>query len=416
MLKRNINKIFKLIFSCFMFSYFLVIMIFLLPNAVTLPSHSFRSSIITAIGIDNVDEMIEVSVLTISDVSVQTKLESTKLMSAKGNTVASAIGDLEEKTGRKIRMGHVGYIVISKNFATQNIAVVLNNLIITTKLPSTVSLVLCEDSAKEILTQANTLENGSSYKLREIIQNAFNENFTKVTSLDSFMKGYHSNLGVSTIGYVKLEEGDSNGINSQSEQNSNSEEQNSNSSSASKKFNISFKREHAVFVDGKLKYILLPEEMNGVNWIEKGGVEQLLTINNVITQGLNNSQISFETTSHKVKINSYFANNVPIVEYNIDLGLKVVEIISAEKIQISPNDIFIDDELYEKINNEIKKQFSVTLNKLRQEKTDIINAYSVLYANNYQKFTQFLNNLNDKKDFLSYIQFQVAVNPKFITS
>ena len=212
MIKRNIKKLLKTIVSCFMFSYFLVIMVFLLPNAVTLQSHSFRSSIVTAIGLDPSDNEIEMSVLTISDISLETKTEATKVMSGKGKTLAKAVSELEGKTGRRIRMGHVGYIVISKDFASQDIAVVLNNLIITTKLPNTVSLILSEDKAKDVLIQANALENNSSYKLREVIQNEFSENFTKDTSIDSFLKGYYSNIGVSTIGFVKLESDNVNGI------------------------------------------------------------------------------------------------------------------------------------------------------------------------------------------------------------
>ena len=55
----------------FAFIYFCIVMVIFLPSALVLPSHSFRSAIVTAIGIDKVENDFEVSVLTISDIDKQ---------------------------------------------------------------------------------------------------------------------------------------------------------------------------------------------------------------------------------------------------------------------------------------------------------------------------------------------------------
>ena len=229
---KELKNILIRIKKSFAFSYFILIMIIFLPTAITMPSLSFRSAIITAIGVDRSLEGVEVSVLTLSEISKDNMGENTKLVAGTNSTVASAISSIESQIGRKLRMGHVGYIAISKDLASENIANVLNNLIITTKLPNTVSLVVSEGSAKDILKQTDQLEQSSSFKIREIIQNEFNVNYTKDTSVDAFLKGYLSETSTSTLGYIKLTNDDNQGLNS-------SENSGANGSSSAKNSNSS---------------------------------------------------------------------------------------------------------------------------------------------------------------------------------
>lgn len=414
---KNIKKYLKKFEKSFALSYFFIIMIIFLPTAITMPSLSFRGAIITAIGIDKVEDEVEFSVLTLSDISKDNMGENTKVVSGKNSTVANAISSIESQIGRRLKMGHVGYVIVSQSFATEDIASVLNTLTITTKLPNSVSLIMSRDSAKDVLSQASKLEQSSMYKLREIIQNEFNVNYTKDTSLNNFLKGYFSATKTSTLGYLKLDKDASTGINSSPETDGASNENESNQSQQTKTNNvISLQREHAVFVDGKLKYILSVDEMKGINWIVENNLQQLLTITGVNEQGLNNASLSFEVQQNIIKPNVVFRNNKPIITFELSLKLNPVEIIQQTKQMKNPKDIVITEELNNKINDTIKKEVALTLNKLRKEKTDVVGIYKILYSDNHKKFNEFLESLNDKTDFLSYVKINMKVDAKIFAS
>lgn len=423
-IKENIKRVKK----SMAFAYFLLIMVIFLPTAITMPSLSFRSAIITAIGIDKLDDEIEVSVLSLANISKDNLGEKAKVISGVSSSVANAISSIEAQIGRRIRMGHVGYIVISQDIATENVPEILNTLIITSKLPNTVSLVMSKDNAKDVLTQANKLEQTSSFKLREVIHNEFNETYTKDTSVDAFMKGYLSEISTSTMGYITLEknseegldasEGGSEGQSSTENKGEQSGQQSSSQSqqnSSGNKSVVYFNRNHAVFVNGKFKYILTDEEMKGVNWLAESNLQKNFVINNVNDQGLSDAQVTFEVINEKVQPKVLFRNNKPTIIYDMSLYLNVVEIKQDEKNKISLKDFVLSDVVKRNIEDTLKKEISQTLKTLRKEKTDVVGIYKVLY-NDYNKFMNFLDTLTDKKDFLSYVQIKINVSSQLASN
>lgn len=400
--------------------YFILVLIIFLPTAITMPSLSFRSAIITAIGVDKQEDEIAVSVLALSEISKSEMRENTKLLEGAGSTLANAISNIESAVGRRVRMGHVGYIVISQDFADENIAEVLNTLIVAGKVSNTVPLLMCNGKASDLLDKALNMEQSSSYKMREMINNEFNETFTKDISIDAFLKGYYSDIHISTLGYVMLESESVNGIDSSSGQSGEQSAQPGTSSGGQasqeeQKNTISYKTEHAVFNKGKFQYLLSEDEMSGVNWIVEGELQKMITITGINEQNMQDASITFAIDSHAISPDVSFIAGRPYVTFEVSLTLAPVEIIqTADDDQKSLKTITLSDEMQEKINDVVKREVAVALTKLRQEKTDVIGVYKLLY-NHYRPFMDFLDTLSDKTDFLRYVNIGVDVK-SFITS
>lgn len=414
--KKNLSKI-KHAYALY---YFILVLIIFLPTAITMPSLSFRSAIITAIGVDKQEDEIAVSVLALSEISKSEMRENTKLLEGAGSTLANAISNIESAVGRHVRMGHVGYIVISQDFADENIAEVLNTLIVAGKVSNTVPLLMCNGKASDLLDKALNMEQSSSYKMREMINNEFNETFTKDISIDAFLKGYYSDIHISTLGYVTLESESVNGIDSSSGQSGEQSAQPGTSSGGQasqeeQKNTISYKTEHAVFNKGKFQYLLSEDEMSGVNWIVEGELQKMITITGINEQNMQDASITFAIDSHAISPDVSFIAGRPYVTFEVSLTLAPVEIIqTADDDQKSLKTITLSDEMQEKINDVVKREVAVALTKLRQEKTDVIGVYKLLY-NHYRPFMDFLDTLSDKTDFLRYVNIGVDVK-SFITS
>lgn len=420
----RLKEILKASSKSLMFTYFIIIMIILLPNAIVMPSQSFKSQIITAIGIDGKVDDIEMSVLALSNLSKDNMSETTKVISGKGQTVANAVFSIERQVGRSLKMGHVGYIVLSKSLTDNDITKILNNLIITTKLPDTISLVICEDSAKNVLDSASKLEQTSSYKFREMIQNEYNEDFAQETSLDAFLKGYYSPNSSSSLGYVSLTKNELLGVevdNSSSEKmnfGSSDESNMSNNSSNENAQNnvIEYSNRQSVFKNGIFQYILSNEETEGLNFIVENNLQKLITINDVNTQGLIDGMITFDILSEKLTVNTKIENNKPQILYNISLKLKVMEVISKNENKIAEDRLVLDDEINSKISEYVKQKIAILIKKMKQEKTDIANIYNYFESSNYSKLMSFMNTLQNKDDYLSYMQIKVNVKSKLSTN
>lgn len=420
----RLKEILKASSKSLMFTYFIIIMIILLPNAIVMPSQSFKSQIITAIGIDGKIDDIEMSVLAISNLSKDNMSETTKVISGKGQTVANAVFSIERQVGRSLKMGHVGYIVLSKSLTDNDITKILNNLIITTKLPDTISLVICEDSAKNVLDSASKLEQTSSFKFREMIQNEYNEDFAQETSLDAFLKGYYSPNSSSSLGYVSLTKNELLGVevdNSSGEKmnfGSSDESNMSNNSSNENAQNnvIEYSNRQSVFKNGIFQYILSNEETEGLNFIVENNLQKLITINDVNTQGLVDGTITFDILSEKLTVNTKIENNKPQILYNISLKLKVMEVISKNENKIAEDRLVLDDEINSKISEYVKQKIAILIKKMKQEKTDIANIYNYFESSNHSKLMSFMNTLQNKDDYLSYMQIKVNVKSKLSTN
>ncbi len=411
-LRKSLNKI-KHAYALY---YFVIVLIIFLPSAITIPSLSFRSAIITAIGVDKQDEEVMVSVLTLSEISKSEMRENVKLLQGSGVTLANAFSSIESSIDRKILMGHVGYVVISEDFATQNVAEVINTLIIAGKVSNTVPLLMCEGKAKDVLDNAQKMEASSSYKMREMINNEFNETYTKDISIDSFLKGYYSDIHISTLGYVTIESQPTNAIDSSSGQAQGQSQQSSSQGgqTSEQKTAISYKTEHAVFLNGKFKYLFTKEQMRGINWIVESDLQKILTINGISEQGLNDASITFTISKHSVTPKVDFLNGKPYVTYEISLTMTPVEIIEANGGARAIKEITLTDELKQKICDVVKREVALSLSVMREQKTDVIGVYKLLY-NKYRPFMDFLDTLQNREDFLNYVNIGVDVN-SFITT
>lgn len=410
-----IKKTFKKISNNFILYYFFVLLLIFVPKALTLPSLSFRTAIVTAVGVDQKDDKIEVSILTLSQLGQGDNKEQNKLVSATGERVSEAMGLIELRLGRKIQMGHVKYVLLSEQLAQNDISNLVDSFIRTSKISNSVTLVICKDSAKDLLSAANKLSQNSSYNLSEIISNDYNDTFTKETSIDYFFKGYFSPNKISSLGYISMTDNESDGIpvgdageEGQKElpykQDGETEKQ------KSSKKNIEFNRENVIFKNGKMLRVLDKKDMDGLNWISTESTHQYITLKNYTEpeQHLENATITIEVVEKFVRDEVKFEKNIPTITFYIVLELNILEIIQQND-NISNSDIKMTSKLLQEISDTAKKQFCYSINKLKTDNTDIVNAYQLLNSKKHKQFQKMLKNLQNPEEYLKYIHFKMDI-------
>ena len=409
-----IKKMFKKISNNFILYYFFVLLLIFVPKALTLPSLSFRTAIVTAVGVDQKDDKIEVSILTLSQLGQGDNKEQNKLVSATGERVSDAMGLIELRLGRKIQMGHVKFVLLSEQLAQNDLSNLVDSFIRTSKISNSVTLVICKDSAKDLLSAANKLSQNSSYNLSEIISNDYNDTFTKETSIDYFFKGYFSPNKISSLGYISMTDNESDGIpvgeGGETEQQESPPKQEGAEAQKPSKNNIEFNRENVIFKNGKMLRVLDKKEMDGLNWISTESTHQYITLKNYTEpeQNLEDATITIEVVEKFVRDEVKFEKNIPSITFYIVLELNILEIIQQND-NISNYDIKMTSKLLQAISDTAKKQFCYAINKLKTDNTDIVNAYQLLNSKKHKQFQKMLKNLQNPEEYLKYIHFKMDI-------
>ena len=154
--------------------------------------------------------------------------------------------------------------------------------------------------------------------------------------------------------------------------------------------------------------------MQGINWVVENDLQKNITIDGVNEQGLNDASITFTISKHQVMPKVSFLNGKPYVTYEISLTMTPVEIIEADDSVKTIKEITLSDKIRQKISDVVKSDVSMSLGVMREQKTDVIGVYKLLY-NKYRPFMDFLDTLEDREDFLKYVNIGVDVDC-FITT
>ena len=104
----------------------LAIVIFLLPTTLYMPSQAQSRAIVTAIGIDRVDDEYEVTLAIITPKNSGQVAGGNMVDSGKGNSVSVAMQNLSINLGKVIGLQHCSFIIISDEVFSEDITGVLD--------------------------------------------------------------------------------------------------------------------------------------------------------------------------------------------------------------------------------------------------------------------------------------------------
>ena len=169
---------------------FIIILIFFTPFSIYSPGENRNRGVVTAIGIDRLQDEYEVSLLTFIPTANQSYQEKTSVISGKGESVADAIYNAQIAMGRKIGLSHAKTTVVNESLLEEDVASTVDYLSRVASLPENTVFVCTNKSAKQMLEQSHDLVDDLGLKLEQIIGYNANNIYITDTSLEAFYKGY----------------------------------------------------------------------------------------------------------------------------------------------------------------------------------------------------------------------------------
>lgn len=417
----KLKKTAKFIFKSPILLIFSLICVFMLPNSINTLSEAFRSAIAVAVGIDlNEENKTEIYVAINSSPTSESLAETNHIFCSSGETVGDAFTNLNLTFGRDIKLGHTRFVMIGEKISQQDIVILLDRLVRTSKMRNTVQLIYCPNSIKQMFEIGSKMGNTSGLKLSEIVCHQQNNSTTSIDSnIDSFYKGFLSPSGVSRLNMVKLTNDYTKGINANTdgssggESSSSGEQNESHSGGEQKQDYVSNRGEIAIFKDGVLKFTLDEEMSSGLNWLNNNfnSKELLVMVNN--SSQIDNAIINFDILNKFVRCKSFFYKNMPFLSAQILISLTIDEIIS-DNAKKDLRYSMLDDSVKSDIGNTIRGQVAKVVNFAKQEKVDIYELNNMFYKNNYYEYKEYLKNGNTKDDIIENTNISVDIEIKII--
>ncbi len=426
---------------------FILIIILFIPYSLYQVPETDKLSVITSVGLDKVEDGIQLSANTIvpnsGTMSGSGGSDGTvKTIVVKGKNVGDAFSNLSLILGRLPGLAHCDSIVINKELMQEDVTKYLDYFVRTNNLTSNATLIVAENTAKEIIETTASQKGLRAITLSDVLLLNHEYVLTQKSNLDAFYANYFSkapsialpilNVGESnqsddsslasgaTTGSSGAES--SGGGQSQNNQSQNSgqgsgQDGNQNSGqggqSAPSKI-LKNEGKGAIVNKGKLVGIIEGEQMQGLSLLSKTVKKGNVQVNNINDKIFNDATLNFDIFNKSVKSYGYFAYGVPVFNYDITLVLKLEEVVmddyGVEAMTAVKN--YMKGNIKELTESTIYEDISSIINKCKSTQSDILGVYDYFYKFHTTEWNKFLDSLEDKEDYLNYVVFTCDLKPQ----
>lgn len=378
------------------------------------PAQSKTQAIVTALAVDEVEEnLIEVSTVVLTP--VQETPSKRKAYSAQGVNITTALDNIALQLGKEIAFGQCDIMALGDNLCEENALKALDYLTRTKRVGRNAVLINFSGTTEDFANCVIQLNDNMSLSIAEII-NANEKRVTaNETNIETFYKGYYSDLSTSIMPKIAInEEASPNAIkiNVEGGNSTNSSSNVTTSSSNNKELYFLNDGTTSVFKEGKKVGEILPDEVKYINLLQPQNILGTFKLQNVTTDLFTNAEVVINMINKDVSYKLSFENGLPKITYTLDLYIIIDEIIESEKSEdlLYTENWFVDKSLVNALQNKIIENLDIGITKLKSEQIDILNIYDKFYKFKNKQFEKYLNTLDDKQNFLQNIQFNYKVN------
>lgn len=342
-------------------------------------------SIVTGFAIDKVGQKYNVSLLIANSQKTESTTKEgeakTTVYSGKGNTISDAIKQIELKNPKKLYIGHVTVLIVSKQIAKEGIANVGDFLIRNPESRKKFYFLISRDKAENVLTVLSPLESFPSQNIASMVKSS-----NEVIALAN-----------STLYNMFIETLLKPGINPVAETievQGNADEGKTSKNLESSKPNTNLKLNTlGIFKKDKLTYIANEKESQGITIINNNS--QFIDV----TFKCNRGEMTVNITNTKAKIK--MINN-----RLFNILVKGTSEIKETTCNINLTKNSSINIIQRKSNQELKSILISSIKKMQKIKSDVFGFGNIIYKENYNQWKK-INNWDDE---FSKIKVNIKTN------
>ena len=380
-----------------------------------------KTAIIVAIGIDKVDDEIEVSAqIAIPQASNQTTTNSDAILSAKAKTVYGALESISLKTGWYPKLTFCNVIIINKEVIEGDFMPIINYFLTSNRIQSSAVLSVCEQKAKEVLSSTTPLDYISSFALQKILlRNIDRTSSVLISNVQDFCSNMRSHSHFGYMPYIKDIQTDDKSkestpsssrdnqqtnnampVSSQSANSGGDQGQGGGSKSgAGEKSSLYDASETLLFSNGKLACFFTSEQTHCYNLLTKTVKESFLSVN--YTHGYDKKVALISIVENFYNLKLKIINGIPTLIVNLKIICEKEETTDLydenDKWSILPASALTA------LENKLKEDIISLIELSKNTKCDFLKIKEKLYRYESNHYYELENNL------LDLINYQINV-------
>lgn len=392
---------------------FLFVVSFYGLKALGIPAEVNKYAIVTAVGIDEVDEddegnKFEISLLAFIPIAQQSFTETYKVISSKGRSISEAIDIAGLHIGRQIGLSHVKLVVVNEKLLNDDVTKSLDYLSRSKHMTSSTKLIATDSTAKEFLKAAEKLDGQSSIKVSELV--SFNDEYIYASdsTFETFFKGLFGPTRVSIMPYLTLYKEAESGVEVEKIGNSESDSETSVEEGQSKQ--IVNNGDTIILKDGQKKLLLDSKDLKKINLVQGSFNTGSIEIYNFSDSVFKNANMTYEIYNKRIKNKVVFQNGIPVFNIDLTLTLTLSEVENENGMVEENVEFFVITESATKaIEKKVRESIADGLKIMRDNQLDLVNFYTTIYNTDKNSFKKFLKSLKNEDDYLNNVVFKVSV-------
>ena len=386
---------------------FILIVIATIPEF-TEPAMSQTEAIVNMLCIEKVGEKnfkVATSVLT----PAKEKESNYQIYSGSGETVGEAVENVSLAIGKEMGFAQCEIMAFGNNICEDGILSSLDYLTRTRKVGRNAILINFTGDGTEFAQTVSNLSKEKTLKLENIMNFDKRYILSRDSNIDSFYKGYFSEISLGIMPQVKLENSEKD--NSIEVQASSTDNSTSLSKNQENKYLLN-DGTMSVFKKGKKVLEIEPSMVQKINLFLNLSQEGTLKVENVTDEIYNNATIVFDLSNKSISLKPEFKNNKPIYNVEIDLTILVEEVMEEQPNTsfLRRNKEFLTPTAIEKLKDTIQSEMQTVIAFCKEHKIDLLNVYRQFNRKKYKDFQTYYHQVQE--NYLNDIEFNINVKVK----
>jgi len=199
---------FKLIWQKKFLIIVLVLLVALLPIAMTRESVVLSKTLLTAIGIDKQGDEYTVYgehfIFNFDPFGVMER----EMVDGSGATVEDALADIGRKLGKRVSLTHCTVMILGKGLTEESLVPILKPFLLKPQLSNTCTLFYTESDVGSLLETSIEIGDARSGRLQVIAEFNRKQNDFKSTHIERFLRDSMGRRGIAKIAIIAEEDGE----------------------------------------------------------------------------------------------------------------------------------------------------------------------------------------------------------------
>ena len=387
----------------FIFLIFILLTVITIPEF-TEPAMSQTDAIVSMLCVDKVNSDFEISttVLTPS----QDKTSNHQVYFGKGSTLGEAVENISLTIGKEMGFAQCEIMAFGDNICSDGVLSALDYLTRTRKVGRNAILINFTGKTKDFAEAVSKISSEKNIKLENIVNFDKRYILSRDSNIDSFYKGYFSEISLGIMPQIKLEKTEPDtAIEVQAKNPTNS---NPSENKTEKQFLVN-DGTMIVFKKGIKILEVEPDMVKKINLFLNLSQEGTLKVNNVTDNLYNDATVILNLSKKGIKFSPKFENDSPIYQTAIDLTVLVEEVMEEKpnKEFLKRNKEFLTPALIEKLKETTKKEMETVVEFFKENNVDLMNVYRQFNRKKYSEFKNYYN--KEKENYLDNINYDIEV-------